>query len=105
MSVEMCLMILSQMNTSQYFVCPGSCKASVERPPEKSSTFYKEGIRLITIHVKQWRLLKNIACAPTSICKANALRLALKLITALANCMSEIHTAEKKKAAQFRVVH
>ena len=97
MSVETCLMILSEINTSQYLVCPGSCKASVERPPEKSSIFYKEGIRLITIHAKQWRPLKNVACAPTSIREANALRPALKLITALANCMSEIHTAEKKK--------
>ena len=34
---------------------------------------------------------------PTSIREANALRPALKLVTALANCMSEIHAAEKNK--------
>ena len=92
MGIETCLMVLAQINPSQHLVCPGSCKASIERPPEKSSVFYKEGIRLITINTKQLRPMKNVACAPTSIREANAIRPALKLISALANCMAEINT-------------
>ena len=97
MGVETCLMILAQISSSQYLVCPGSCKASTERPPEKSSIFYKEGIRLITITPKQQRPMKNVACAPTSIREANAIRPALKLISALANCMAEINAAENQR--------
>ena len=97
MEVETCLMILAQISSSQYLVCPGSCKSSTERPPEKSSIFYKEGIRLITLNRKQLRPLKDVPCAPASLQEANALHPALKLMTALANCMTEIHAAEKQR--------
>ena len=97
MGIETCLMILTQISSHQYLCCPGSCRASMERPPDKSSIFYKEGVRLITINTDQLWPLKNVACAPTSIHEANAIWPALKLISALANYMAEINTTEKQR--------
>ena len=97
MHIETSLIILARINSSQFLACPGSLRANSERPPEKSSVFYKEGIRLITIDESQYRPIKKFPCAPISLRDANATRPALKLVSAMALCMREIYVSEKER--------
>ena len=103
MGVEASLILLAQVSPTRFLACPGALKKAPDCNPERSSLFYKEGIRLVTLDEHQRRPLDTPSCAPASLAQANSRRPALKLINALALCMKEIHDAEKhRRQPDFR---
>ena len=95
MGVEASLVLLAEVSPTRFLACPGALKKAPDCNPERSSLFYKEGIRLVNLNKHQRYILEAPSCAPASLSQANSKRPALKLITALALCMKEIYDAEK----------
>ena len=96
MQVESCLLVLAQLDTSlhEYIVCPGANKLYPARRAERSTTFYSEGIRMMTLRKEQLIPFHDPTnSAPKTINEVNR-RHGLKLTIARAKCIVEIHRAK-----------
>jgi len=95
MGTDNCLLVLAELDasTSEYLVCPGANKNYPGRLAERSSVFYSEGIRTMTLCEEQLVPYRTATSAPKTLKEVNN-RHGLKLTLARAKCIVEIHRAK-----------
>ena len=71
LAIESSLMLLAQLDKTQFLACPGSLRKALDRNPERSTLFYKEGIRVVELNKHHQKSVIKSPCVPSSLMGAN----------------------------------